>query len=67
LIEALIEWAAVKSISFRSINHPSSREVIQHVNPDFSVPMYITIGPHVKRLADVYDNYVGIKRKAIVL
>jgi hypothetical protein len=26
--EALIEWAAVKSISFRSVNHRLSREMV---------------------------------------
>jgi hypothetical protein len=40
-IEALIEWVAVKSISFRSVNHPLFREMVRCANPDFSVPVYI--------------------------
>jgi hypothetical protein len=27
-IETLIEWVAVKSISFRSVNHPLFREMV---------------------------------------
>jgi hypothetical protein len=53
-IEALIEWVAVKSISFRSVNHPLFREIVRCVNPDFSVPVYDTLKPHIKRLADAY-------------
>jgi hypothetical protein len=55
-IEALIEWAAVKSISFRSVNHPLFREMVRSANPDFSVPVYNTLGPHIKRLADAYQQ-----------
>jgi hypothetical protein len=53
-IEKLIEWIAVKSISFGSISHPLFRDMIQLVNPDFSVPLYNTLRRHVKRLADLY-------------
>jgi hypothetical protein len=53
-IEALIEWVAVNSISFRSANHPLFREMVRCANPDFSVPMYNTPRPHIKRLADAY-------------
>jgi hypothetical protein len=53
-IENLIEWVAVKSISFRSMSHPLFRDMIQVVNPDFSVPVYNTLRPYIKRLADLY-------------
>jgi hypothetical protein len=53
-IEALIEWIAVKSISFPSVNHPLFREIVRRANPDFSVPLYYTLKPHIKRLADAY-------------
>jgi hypothetical protein len=36
-IERLIEWAGMKSISFRSINHPLLREMVPFVNSEFSV------------------------------
>jgi hypothetical protein len=52
-IEALIEWAAVKSISLHSINHPLLREMIHCANSGSSVPLYKTARPHIKRLADV--------------
>jgi hypothetical protein len=55
-IEALIEWVAVKSISFRSVNHPVFREMVRCANPDFSVPVYNTLRPHIKRLADAYQQ-----------
>jgi hypothetical protein len=48
-IEMLIEWVAVKSISFRSISHPLFRDMIQVINPDSSVPVYDTPRPHIKR------------------
>jgi hypothetical protein len=38
-IERLTEWAMMKSISFRSINHPLFREMVQFVNSEFSVPV----------------------------
>jgi hypothetical protein len=53
-IEALIDLVAVKSISFWSINHPLVREMAQLVNPNFSVPVYNTLRPHIKRQADLY-------------
>jgi hypothetical protein len=53
-IEALIEWVGVKSIPFRSINHPLFREIVRRANPDFSVPVHKTLGPHIKCLADAY-------------
>jgi hypothetical protein len=53
-VEKLIEWVAVKSISFRSISHPLFRDMIQLVNPDFSVPVYSTLSPHIKCLMDLY-------------
>jgi hypothetical protein len=53
-IEALIESVAVKSISSPSVNHPLFREMVRCVNPDFSVPVYNTLKPHIKHLADAY-------------
>jgi hypothetical protein len=53
-IEALIGWVAVKSISFRSANRPWFREMIRRANPGCSVPVYDTLRPHIKRLADAY-------------
>jgi archaellum component FlaC len=38
-IEKLIDWVAMKSISFRSISHPVFRDMIQLFNPNFSVPV----------------------------
>jgi hypothetical protein len=37
-IERLTESAGMKSISFRSINHPLFRGMVQFVNSEFSVP-----------------------------
>jgi hypothetical protein len=54
VIEALIEWVAVKSISFRLISHPVFREIIQRANPDFSVPVNNTLKRHINCLAEVY-------------
>jgi hypothetical protein len=53
-IEALIEWVGVKSIFFPSVSHPLFREMVRCANSDFSVPVYNTLGPHIKRLADAY-------------
>jgi hypothetical protein len=53
-IEGLIEWVAVKSISFCSINHPLFREMIWPAKPHFSVTVDNTPKPHIKRLADAY-------------
>jgi hypothetical protein len=53
-IEALIELVAVKSISFRWVNHPLFREMVRCANPDFSVSVYNTLKSHIKRLADAY-------------
>jgi hypothetical protein len=54
LIEVPIEWIAVKLISFRSVNHPLSQEIVQHAKPDISAPVYNTLKHHIKRLAEVY-------------
>jgi hypothetical protein len=62
-IEALIEWVAVKSLSFRSINHPLFREMVRGANPDFSVPVYNTLKPHIKRLADAYRQLPAHQEK----
>jgi hypothetical protein len=62
-IEALIEWVAVESISFRSVNHPLFREIVRCANPDFSVPMYNTPKPHIKRLADAYRQLPAHQEK----
>jgi hypothetical protein len=42
-----MEWAAVKSISFRSVNHLSFKELIQRANSNFSAPMYNTLRPDI--------------------
>jgi hypothetical protein len=52
-IEALVEWFAVKSMSFRSVNHPLFRETIQHANSDFFVIVDNKLRLHAKPLADV--------------
>jgi hypothetical protein len=62
-IEVLIEWAAVKSISFCSINHPLFKEMVRCANPDFSVPSYDTLRPHIKRLADAYRQLLAHQEK----
>jgi hypothetical protein len=36
-IKRLTEWVVMKSISFRSINHPLLREMVPFVNSEFSV------------------------------
>jgi hypothetical protein len=56
-IEKLIEWVAVKSISFRAISHLLFRDMVQRVNPDFSVAVYTTLCSHIKHLADVYRQF----------
>jgi hypothetical protein len=53
-IEALIKWIAVKSISFRSVNHVSFKEMVQGAHPDFSVPVSDTLKHHFKHLAEGY-------------
>jgi hypothetical protein len=53
-IGALIEWVAVKSISFRSVNHLLFRETDRRADSDFSVSVNNTLKPHIKRLADAY-------------
>jgi hypothetical protein len=63
LIEALIEWIAVKSISFRSVNHPLSQEIIQHANPDIPAPVYNTLKYHITRLAEVYRQLLEPQKK----
>jgi hypothetical protein len=62
-IEALIEWVAVESISFPSVNHPLLREMVRCANPDFSVPVYNTLRPHIKRLADAYQQLPAHQEK----
>jgi hypothetical protein len=62
-IEALIEWVAVKSISFPSVNHPLFREMVRCANPDFSVPVYNTLKPYIKRLADAYQQLPAHQEK----
>jgi hypothetical protein len=43
----------VKSISFRSINNPLFKEMVQLADIDFSVPVYNTPKNHIKCLAEV--------------
>jgi hypothetical protein len=62
-IEAPVEWVAVKSISFRSVNQPLFREMVRRANPDFSVPLYNTLRPHIKRLADAYRQLPAHQEK----
>jgi uncharacterized GH25 family protein len=38
-VEAVVEWVAVISTSWRSTNHTLLREMVQLVNPDFSEPV----------------------------
>jgi hypothetical protein len=61
--EALIDWVAVKSISFPSVNHPLFREMIRCTNPDFSVPVYNTLRLHIERLADAYRLFPAHQEK----
>jgi hypothetical protein len=62
-IEALIEWVAVKSISFRSVNHPLFREMVRCANPDLSVPVHNTLRPHIKRLVNAYRQLPAHQEK----
>jgi hypothetical protein len=62
-IEALFEWVAVKSISFPSVNHPLFREMVRRANPDFSVPVYNTLRPHIKRLTDAHRQLPAHQEK----
>jgi hypothetical protein len=62
-IEALIEWVTVKSISFGSVNQPLFREMVRRANPDFSVPVYNTLKPHIKRLANAYRQLPAHQEK----
>jgi hypothetical protein len=62
-IEALIEWVAVKSISFPLVNHPLSREIVRCANSDFSVSVYNTLNPHIKGLADAYRQLPAHQEK----
>jgi hypothetical protein len=62
-IEALIEWIAMKSISFRSVAHALFQEMVQHPNPDFSVPVYNTLKHHIKRLVEVYRELPECQEK----
>jgi hypothetical protein len=54
LIEALIDWVAAKSISFRLVSHPLFREVVRRANPDLSELMINPLKPNMKRPSDVY-------------
>jgi hypothetical protein len=63
LIEALIEWVAVKAISFPSVNYPLFREMVRCANSDFCVPVYNTLRPHIKRLADACRQLLGHQEK----
>jgi hypothetical protein len=56
-IEALIKWVAMKLIYFCMINHLSFSEMIQGTNPDSSVLTYNILGPHIKRLAEVHQQF----------
>jgi hypothetical protein len=62
-IEALIEWVAVKSISFSSVNRPLFREMVRCADPDFSVTLYNTLRPHIKRLADTHRQLPAHQEK----
>jgi hypothetical protein len=62
-IEALIEWVAVKLISFRSVNHPLFRGMVRCANPDFSVPLYNALRPQMKCLADAYRQLPAHQEK----
>jgi hypothetical protein len=39
------------------------REIVQCVNPDFSVPVYNTLRPHIKHLADAYRQLPAHQEK----
>jgi hypothetical protein len=62
-IEVLMEWNAVKSISFGSVNHPLFREMVRRANFDFSVPLYNTLRPHIEHLADTYQQLPAHQEK----
>jgi tRNA G18 (ribose-2'-O)-methylase SpoU len=64
LTEALIEWIAAKSISFRSVNHPLFQEIVQRANPDISVPVYNILKYHIKRLAEVCRQWPEPQEKS---
>jgi hypothetical protein len=46
----------MKSISFRSVNHPLFQEIVQSANHDISVPVHNTLKYNIKRLAEVYQR-----------
>jgi hypothetical protein len=62
---AFIEWIAVKSISFRSVNRKLFHEMVQRMNPDFSGPVYNPL----KFISSAWRRYIGnyqsVKRMAI--
>jgi hypothetical protein len=62
-IEALIEWVAVKPISFRSDYHPLFWDLVRCANPDVSMPACNTLRPHIKRLADAYRQLPAHQEK----
>jgi hypothetical protein len=63
-IEALIEWIAVKSISFCSVTLPLFQEMVQRANPDFSVPVYNTPKHHFKRLTEIRRQLPDCQKKS---
>jgi hypothetical protein len=53
-VEVLIEWVVMKSISSGLINHVLFREMMQLVNPEFFVPVYDTLRPHIKGMVGAH-------------
>jgi hypothetical protein len=53
-VQALIAWVAVKLILFRSINDQLFREMTQRMNSAIFVPVYRTLKPRIKALADIH-------------
>jgi hypothetical protein len=41
-------------VGYRSVNDPSFKEMVQHANPGFSVPVHETLKNHTKYLAEAY-------------
>jgi hypothetical protein len=65
-IELLIEWIAVKSISFRLVNHQLFKEMVQQANHHFSVPVCNPLNLHVKRLADLLTITRALREKQLL-
>jgi hypothetical protein len=55
-IERLIEWIAVKLISFPSVTHPLFQEIAQRADPDYSEPVSNTLKHYITCLAEVYPQ-----------